>query len=207
MDPKTELPTVFDSEQQHIGNVYAKALIGVGQARGKLESLLEELHSLVVDVLPKVQNLRSVLESPRISLPAKSAVLDKAFRAKASPEFLNFLKLLCHKHRFDCVDAIDRAAKKLFNEMRNRDEAVLITAFEVDDEIRQRVRQQLEKMLQKEVEVRSEVDEAIVGGFIVKVGDTVFDGSLVNQLQQVRRVAVEKTNLEIRKSIDRFVTP
>ncbi len=205
MDPATEQPTVFDSEKQHVGTVYAKALIGVGQVSGKTEGLLSELHSLVHDVLPKLSGLRQTLESPRIPFDDKAALIDKSLRAQASPEFIAFLKVLCRKQRFNCIDAVDRAATKIYNEMTNRIEATLITAVPVDGDVNNRIKDQLEKSLQKQVDLNNRIDESIVGGFVVQVGDTVYDGSLINQLKQVRRIAVEKANLEIKKSIDRFV--
>ncbi len=204
MENASELPTVFDTDKQYLGTVYAKALIGVGQSTGKTETLLEELGSLVNTVLPKLDTLRATLESPRVPFEAKTRLIDKALKGKATDEFVNFLKVLCRKNRFDCIGAIDRAATRLHNEASGKLEATLVTASQVDDSVKSRVKDQLEKLFNKKIELATQIDQSIIGGLVVRVGDTVFDGSLANQLKQVRRAAVERANLEIKKSIDRF---
>lgn len=204
MDNAAEQSTVFDTDQQYLGNVYAKALIGVGQSGGKTAALLGELDSLVNDVLPRIPKLQQTLESPRVAFEGKVQLLDRALGGKASHEFLNFLKVLCRNNRFDCVTAVNRAARKIHNEAEGRIEATLVTAQEVGDDVKSRVKEQLSNMLGKQIELASEIDESIIGGLVVRVGDTVFDGSLANQFDQVRRSAVNRANQEIRTAIDRF---
>ena len=166
--------------------------------------MLGELDSLVNDVLPKIPKLRQTLESPRVAFEGKAKLLDKALGGKASKEFLNFIKVLCRKNRFDCLTSVHQAAQEIHNEMTGKVDATLVTAQEVGDDVKQRVSSQLKQMLGREINLSVEIDESIIGGLVIRVGDTVFDGSLANQLGQVRRSAIDKANQEIKSAIDRF---
>ncbi len=114
-DTESRDSTVFDTDKQHLGNVYAKALLGFGQKKGKLEKLIEELDG-VVDGLNAVPKLKSLLESPRVSFPEKEILIDKAFGKKVSNDLVNFLKTAASKGRFDCMDAVRSSAHKLSDE-------------------------------------------------------------------------------------------
>lgn len=193
----------YDSERQYLGTVYAKALMGAAGA-GNIESVLEELESVVTDVLTKVPAIEATLSSPRISLEAKESMIDKAF-ASASSTLKNFLKVVCQHGRFDSIRVIYRSARALHDEEAGRVEVTLTTAEAADDALKSRITEQLSKALGQQVRLKTKVDPAILGGIVVKVGDTVYDGSLSNQLNQVRNAAVDRAMQNIRESLDRFV--
>ena len=134
MDENPKHATVFDADQQHIGDVYAKALLAVGQDTGEVDELVEQLAGFVaaVDSLPKFQ---AALESPRISVADKEAMIQKAVGGKVSKDLLNFLKVIGRKDRFDCLGAISGSAHKMRDEMAGRAQATLTTASDVDDSI------------------------------------------------------------------------
>lgn len=196
--------TVFDSDQQLVGDVYAHAFIGACDAAGNTEQSLDELTSFA-DSLHKLPNVRLVMDSPRIGVDEKMELLDKIL-SSASPtkELQNFLKVLCRRGRFSSLRTIAAAARKIFNESAGRLTAKIITATPIDDQTRNRVIERLSKLLGKDVHVETVVDSEILGGLVVRVGDTVYDGSLSNQLSRVRRSAIERATQQIRQSVDRF---
>jgi F-type H+-transporting ATPase subunit delta len=199
--------TVFDAEHQRVGDVYAKALLAVGSQRGNVDRLLGELDSLVQDVLPKLDQLRAILESPRVPVEAKLGIVDKMLRGRASQEFINFVKVVVRKGRIAALAAIHKAAHTMFNEAAGRLEATLITAAPVDGATQERVAARLTEQLGQQVSLASRVDPRILGGMVVRVGDTVYDASLANQLQRIRRAAGERIGQEIRRSLERFANP
>ena len=203
MDETPKQPTVFDADQQHIGDTYAKALLAVGQQDGNVDQLVDELDGFVEAVvgLPK---FRAALESPRVPVSAKESMVEKAVGGKVSKQMLNFLKLLGRKGRFDCLTSIRGAAHKLHDEMAGRAQATLTTASPVDDAVRNGVAEKLEKVIGKKVTITSEVDPDIIGGMVVRVGDTVFDASVANHLKKVRSKAIKAASDSIRESLDRF---
>ena len=197
--------TIFDTEKQQLGDVYAKAFLGFAEESGKMDKLVEELGQ-VNAVFGDIPKFALALESPRIKQADKIAMLEKAFAKKCSPEMMKFLKLLAQRGRFDCLAAISVATDKLHDEMAGRVKATLTTASKVTSAVQDSVAKKLSGILGKEVKLDCVVDEDIIGGMVVRVGDTVYDGSVVNQLQQVRSNAVQKAVDAFREKLDKFVT-
>ncbi|MCP4095076.1 MAG: ATP synthase F1 subunit delta [Planctomycetaceae bacterium] len=198
-------PTVFDSDQQQLGDVYARALLAFAADAGNVDQLVDELGE-VVEAINGVAGLRDALESPRVGVESKVDLLDKAFAGKVEKGLLHFLKVVGNKGRFDCLGAIASSAKTLRDEMSGRVQAVVTSASPMDSEVVGRITDQLSKTLGKDVSLQVLVDPEILGGIVVRVGDTVYDGSVVNQLSQVRARAVKRASDAIREKLDRFTT-
>ena len=198
-------PDLFTTEQQQLGSVYAKALLGVGEKSGKTNELLEEL-SAVAEAVSNQPGLNSTLQSPQVGAEEKLKLVGKIFEKKVSAPLMNFLKVLVGKDRFDCVAAISAAAKKLNDEKSGEIQATVTTAEKIDAKSRDEIANQLSKKLGKKVKLDSVVDASVVGGVVVRVGDTVYDNSVVGQLQQVRQRAMEKAAEAIREKLDRFAS-
>src|SRR5688572_19047662 len=120
--------TTLDPGRQQIGTVYAKAILGAAEKQGLTDVVLEELQSLVEDVLDKLPQLREALQSPRLDAEQKIALLDKAFAGRMQPLLLTSLKVLARHGRLDCLRAILSEAKKIHNEIRGRVEVRVATA-------------------------------------------------------------------------------
>lgn len=196
---------VFDTGLQHLGNVYAKAFFSAVEKAGNTDEAIEQFDSLIDDVIGKMPQLDATLCSPRIPLAAKTQMLDRAFAGKVVSELLNFLKVVASHGRFECLRAIRRSLRELYNESRNRVEVQVRTAEALTEGQLGSVINRLKQTLGLDVVVKTQVDPDLIGGLVVRVGDTVFDGSVANQLVHLRKTAVDKAVLEIRQSLDRFV--
>lgn len=199
-----QVPTVFDTEKASIGDVYAKALLAAGQKSGKTDELLEGLDA-VTNVIRGLPKLQAMLGSPRIATEAKQALLQKAFGGKLSKDLLNFLNIVGSRGRFDCLSQINESAARLYDDMTGNVLAEVITAESIDDSVANKIKSQFEQALSKKVTVRTKVDPSIIGGMVVRIGDTIHDGSVVNQLNQVRAKAVKRASDAIRSSLDKFL--
>ena len=199
-----KIPTVFDTEKAKLGDVYAKALLGFGEKSGKTEKLLKQL-SEVVGVMDELPKLRSVLESPRISGDEKTKVLDKAFGGNLNKHLVNFLKIVASKGRIDCLGQINESAHRMYDDVTGKIMAEVTTAEPIEESVVEDIAKQLKKELGKKVTVRAIVKPSIIGGMVIRIGDTVHDASVVNQLNQVRAKAVKSTSDAIRGSLDRFI--
>ena len=195
---------VFDTTQQHLGAVYAKALLGASERAGNTEAVLEELESLVADVLTKVPSLEGTLTSPQVPLEAKEGMLERAFQGKVSGELLNFLKVVARRGRFDCLRAIALAARAQYNELRGRVQVQVRSAAALDDAARELVAGQLQATLGCEVDLQLDVDPDLIGGLVVRVGDTVYDGSVANRLARLRNDLFASATEKMRGEMERF---
>lgn len=200
-------PTIFDSGQEHVGAVYAKALLGAAVAAGQAAEVVEELDSFVADVLDRLPIFEATLASPRVPAEAKLALLDKGLAGRMSGTLLTFLKVVCRHQRFDCMRAIRRAAWQLWNEWEGRVTVLVRTAMPLSAELRELVTRRLESLLGKQVNLVVQDDESLIGGMVVRVGDIVYDASVANELNRLRESAVDLVVHAVRKSLDRFAPP
>ena len=193
----------YDTERQYIGTVYAKGLLGAAEKANQVTQVVDELESIVVAVLPQLPKLKLLLESPRVPMEVKEKVLNQSFSAGSSV-LLTFLKVVCRHGRFDCLRVISRTATALLQEQTGVVEVRVTTAESVPESMHEELKTKLGQILEKQVVIRTETDADILGGLVVRVGDTVFDGSVANQLSQIRRTAVDQAMQQIRQSLDRF---
>jgi ATP synthase, F1 delta subunit len=195
---------VIDTARQRIGTVYAKALVGAAERAGQTDAVLTELKSLVADVLEKSPDFDDVLRSPRITPEEKVRLLDRVFGGKMSPLLLNFLKVVTQHGRLDCLRAIERAAQKLWNVLRKRIEVLIESAAPISNQLQYTIATRLKHVLGRDVVLTADVNPELLGGLVVRVGDTVYDGSLAGRLKQMKAVALERTTETIRESLERF---
>ena len=123
---------VADSGRQHLGSVYAKALLGAAEKAGQSQQVLDELDSLVSDVLNKLPQLDAAFASPRITAEEKSAMIDKAFGGRMSVTLQHFLKVVAKHERLDCLRAVKVEAQKLQQALRGQVEVTVHSAATLD---------------------------------------------------------------------------
>jgi F-type H+-transporting ATPase subunit delta len=196
--------TKFDAGRQHLGLVYAKALLGAAEAAGQTDAVLDEFESLQGDVLKKLPALRLTLTSPRVSTEEKVALLDKAFQGKMSGVLLNFLKVVANHGRLDCLADIAKSYRTLVNQNAGNLEVTVRAAYPLSNPLKDRIAARLGEVLKKRVTLNVEVDPDLLGGLVVRIGDTLYDGSLAAQLQKMKAVALEQTTQAFRDSLNRF---
>lgn len=196
-----------DVGREQVAAVYAEAFLGAAQNAGRPEALIEEFDSFLTDVLDRLPEFEKVLESGFVGSEEKNAILDRALAGQASPEFLNFLKVVSRRGRLDLLRAIQREVHKLFERMQGRVRVQITTATPLDDQLANRIAENLRRMLQGEAVLQQAVDPALIGGIVVRVGDTVYDGSIATQLQNVRQQMIDRSAHEIQSRRDRFRYP
>lgn len=204
MTEQPQHPTVFDSDTQHLGGVYAKALLGVTEKQGISDEVLEQFGSFLFDVMDKLPTLTSLLTSPRVSHEEKVEVMDKAFGGRMHPVLLNFLKVVSRHGRVDCLRAIHAELLKQFNSARGRVEVQVDVAAPMSDEMVAEIKERLQAALQAEVALKTRVNPDVLGGLVIRVGDTVYDGSIANQLRRLEDSALGRTRHAFRTAMDKF---
>src|SRR5689334_13374337 len=104
----------FDAGREHLGTVYAQALLGAAEKAGATDQVADELDSLV-GVLDRLPSLRDVLSAPKVTVEDKERLIDKAL-GSASRVLINGLKVMARHGRLDCVRDVQKAYRRLLNE-------------------------------------------------------------------------------------------
>ncbi|MCA9169550.1 MAG: ATP synthase F1 subunit delta [Planctomycetales bacterium] len=203
-DAATQSAQEVNIDKQRLGAIYAKALLGAMEPQGRSEEVVGELDALIDEALQIAPQLELTLASPRVAVNEKSNLLDRVFGGRLSDSILTFLKVLARHGRLDCLRQIRRAAHDELNRLRNRLSVAVTTAEPIQDEMRERIRGQLQTKLGRDVVLECRVDPEIVGGMIVRIGDTVYDSSIANKLAKIKEETLNKTALQLREATDRF---
>jgi F-type H+-transporting ATPase subunit delta len=193
-----------DVGREQIGEIYARALLGAAQKAGQSDAVLEELNALIDEALAGSPKLDTVLASPLISQDEKSALLDRVFQPRISKLLLNFLKVVSRHGRLDCLRAIRQQARKLYEEARGDVRVRITTATAVEPKQVEKIAAALAASLGRRPILETVVDPALVGGAVLRIGDSVYDGSVANQLQSIRQQMIDRSVHEIQSRRDSF---
>jgi F-type H+-transporting ATPase subunit delta len=194
----SKIATVFDSEEQHVGQLYAKALLQAASSDGQVDMVVDQLESFVGEVLAKSPSLETILSNPKMSADEKIGILDRVFSASMNSTLLKFLKVLCRRQRMQFVRAIARSAADQRDELAGRMQVDVITSTGLSDASSAALAAKLSGIFKKEVRLNPSVDPSILGGLVVRVGDTVYDGSLDGQLKLLRKETKVKAEAAVR---------
>ncbi|MGH7270228.1 MAG: ATP synthase F1 subunit delta [Polyangiaceae bacterium] len=169
-----------------VANRYAKALLDLGVAEGRLDKVVEEFDAVarVWDISP---DLRKAVENPLIShAEKKSAIEELAKRLGVSPTTRNTLLLLIDRRRAQALPAIARALNTLADARKGVVRAEVTTAATLAESYYSRLQSQLESMTGQRVLLERRTDPGLIAGVVTRIGDRVFDGSLRARLETLR---------------------
>ena len=170
---------------EEIATVYARALFEAAQERDNLDEVREQLGQFA-DALHGNRDLQVFLFSPYFSTQEKKDGLDRAV-TEADPILTNFLALLVERHRMPAIFRIRERFEALW-ERENRLLAVEITsAIALDETTVASIGERIGEQTGRKVELSSHVDPDILGGIVLRVGNSVLDASIRNRLNQLRK--------------------
>ena len=165
--------------------VYAEALFDVAKGKGKLDAVRGELAQFA-DALDGDHELQVFFFSPYFSTAEKVAGLKRAVSG-ADQELLNFLELLIEKGRMQEVFRIRRQLDELWKQENRRIDVTVTSAVELDPAVVGKIGDEIQKQTGQEVDLASRVDEEILGGVVLQVGNMVLDASIRSRLEKLRK--------------------
>jgi F-type H+-transporting ATPase subunit delta len=168
-----------------IARNYAEALLALARKANDLAGYGSMMNA-VADAMQRDASLRLFLESPRVSAQEKNAVLARAFQDRMPRLFVLYLQTLVKKRRQMLIPQIAVEYASLVDEIEGRIHAQVTVAREPSDADRAEIAAQLTRALGRQVVPHVAVNPAILGGLVVRVGDTVMDGSVRRRLSQLR---------------------
>jgi F-type H+-transporting ATPase subunit delta len=189
---------------QNVAAVYAKAFLGATEAAGTTDAALAELESLISDVLDKLPRLDAVFRSGLVAADQKIELIDKAVGTQASPLLRNFLKVLARHGRLEVLRGIRSEARKMVDKLRGRFRVQVSTAAELDGQLQHQLTETLRGMLGGQPVLDVNTRPELIGGIVLRVGDTVYDGSIATRLARIREQMIDRSVHEIQSGRDRF---
>ena len=169
-----------------IARSYGEALLSLASKAKDLTGW-GTMISDVADAIARDERLKLFLESPRVSVDQKNEVIAKAFQDRMPRLFVRFLQSVVRHRRQALIPEIAVQYHALVDEIEGRVHARVTVSREPNAKLEKTVTDRLSKVLGKSVVPHFTVDESILGGTIIRIGDTVMDGSVRRKLGRLRQ--------------------
>ena len=164
---------------------YAQSLLELSQEQKSVDAVLKDMAAFI-EVANDNQEFTAFLNNPIIKADKKTAVLDKVF-----PSFQElsrkFVHLLAKNRREMLLPLIAEDYIAKVNADRGIVPVLLTSAVKLDESVKQSILEKLSKAIKGEIELEEKVDEDLIGGFVVRMGDTRIDASVSNQLNELKQ--------------------
>ncbi len=170
---------------------YAEAFINIAAGAGDIDSLQDELQGLV-DLFKSQTEFRSFMLDPEIKIENKKAVVRKAFLNNLKKETVNLILLLLDKGRIKFLPGIYEEFVRMADKKKNILNMTIISAASLDESQVLRIKVKYGKLYNAStVKADVRVDNSLIGGVKVKIGDKVIDDSLKGRLESLRELLIK----------------
>jgi F-type H+-transporting ATPase subunit delta len=170
---------------EEIAQVYARSLFEAAKERGKLDDVRDQL-SQVSAALGEDQNLQVFFFSPYFSTEEKQDGIRKAITG-ADELVANFLELLIENHRMPAIFRVRRVYDELWAEENKLLSVQITSAVELDDKVIKEIAGEIGKRTGRKIDLATQVEPDILGGIVVRVGNSIMDASIRNRLERLRK--------------------
>ncbi|WP_298515476.1 ATP synthase F1 subunit delta [uncultured Kordia sp.] len=164
---------------------YAKAILALAQEQNAGEAVAEDMDGIVKTV-ENSKDLRLMLNSPIVKSETKKTVLQEIFTGMHSISE-GVIDMLVSNKRINLLDNIAVQYCHLYDQLQGKQVAVVTTAIPLTDDLRDKVLAKVKDLTNNEVTIENKIDESIIGGFILRVGDLQYNASIANQLNTLKR--------------------
>jgi len=164
---------------------YAKAILDIAQTSGKAEAVNNDMKSIVTAVAESAE-LKDFLSSPVIKMDVKKSAVSEVF-SSVQDETNSLFHLLFENKRFEILESIATQYNRLYDESNGVEVAKVTTAFPITTELQTKVLAKIAEFSSKKITIENIVDPAIIGGFILRVGDQQYNASVASKLSELKR--------------------
>ncbi len=168
-----------------LAEVYARSLFEVAREQGKLDELREQLGQFA-DALDSNRELAVFFFSPYFSTAEKQDALTRILE-DADETFVNFLKLLIENHRMPVIFRLREQYERLWERENELLPVEITSAIELDPATTESLGREIGERAGRRVRLAAHVDPNILGGIVLRVGNSILDASIRNRLEQLRR--------------------
>jgi len=188
----------FDDKQIAIARVYSRSMLNLAEKQGEAEGLLAELGELAA-YLERNPEFATFLASPMIDTDERAASLKKLFRDKASHLLVDSLQVLNRKGRLALLGAVAETYRDEFQKRRGRIDVHVRTAVPLTAGLRDELRAVAAEFTGKEPVLIEEIDDAMIGGMVLRIGDQKLDATVAYRIRKLRSAFHERAVHEIHR--------
>lgn len=164
---------------------YAKAILEISNSGQKAELVNQDMKTIAQSITES-QELKDFLANPVVKSEVKANAISEIF-GDVQNETKGLFELLKANKRFAILEAIASQYSVLFDQLMGVEKAIVTTAFPITSELETQVLNKVKEFSKNKITLTNIVDESIIGGFILRVGDKQFNASVASKLQQLKR--------------------
>ena len=164
---------------------YAKAILEIAHSKGVATEVSNDM-ALIASTISGNAELNTFIQNPTTKVEVKENALLEVF-AGINGVTKSLFHLLLQNKRFEILETIATEYNRLFEEMNGMEQAIVTTAIPMDAELEAKVLSKILTFSNKKVNIKNIVDPAIIGGFILRIGDQQYNASIANRLQVLKR--------------------
>jgi F-type H+-transporting ATPase subunit delta len=170
---------------EEIANVYARSLFEVAKEHDTLDDIKEQLDQFA-DEMDSNRELQVFFFSPYFSSAEKKDGVGKVIE-NGDEHLVRFLELLAERHRMPALFRIRKEFDRLWAEENQLLPVTIASAVELDDDTVKDLAKRIEDQTGRQIELTTTIDPGLIGGLQMRVGNMVYDASIKNRLEKLRR--------------------
>jgi F-type H+-transporting ATPase subunit delta len=186
----------YDHGSAQIADSYAKTLLELTEGAGTTGDVVEEFREFV-EFMQRDSDMAVFLTSRAIDTERRAAVMEKHFRGRMNDLLLNTLQVINRRGRGELIPLIYERYRLAVEDVRNEIDVHVTSAVPLNDALRQQLAEAAGRLAGKTPRLVEQVDPAIIGGLVVRVGDEKLDNSVARRLARLWTVLDERTTIEI----------
>ncbi len=188
-----------DDKQIGVARVYSRALLELAEREGVADRVLEELGELV-KLGRSDPRFGNFFVSPLVDADDRKSTIEKLFRGRLHDLLVNALQVMNRKDRLAALGTMAEVYRLDHEELRGRVEVHVTTAVPLTDALRDQLRRKVGEVTGKAADLVERVDNHMIGGVVVKIGDSKLDGTVRRQIDRLRESIHERARQELYKS-------
>ncbi len=182
--------------QYKVANRYSNALFTLAIERQMLDDVKKDIDFIRAVATPE---LKRALQSPVIRPDKKISIFKAVFKNKLNPLTISFFNLVFSKGRSVALNEIEQAFNDQYSIYKNIQHVVLTSAHPISAELKEELRikvQNLDRFKGKIVKINERVDPELIGGFVLNLGDLLYDASIRNDLRHIKKQFIENMYIQ-----------
>ena len=176
----------IDNKLIPLAQRYSDALCEVAKSRNELDFVQSDLKT-VCEALNAVSEFNNFLTHPVIPLSEKKDMVKAVFEGKINTDVLNLIFILLEKNKINLISAISYCFDESMDAAKNILKVGVVSAVEIDEDLKQRLKEKLENKLQKSVKFEFDINPDIIAGLVLKIQDKTIDGSMAAKLEGFKK--------------------